>query len=432
MDEKEFKALVDKLGKETAAKIKSQFDELETSVKIKVDAAVEKGMAGLAKQDDVKAEVAEALKEYGTKATDLEAVVKAQGDKINGLIEKQSKPFTGMKMIEDIFTENIPKLKELHAKGTGFIEVSLKAAVVDSIANSIQNMTSPPGSPYAPGISNIPLTVYDIIRNPNFVSNYVDTGTTDVSRLAWINETALTGLPALVLEGAQKPQESRTFQVEFSQAKKIAAYLQITEEFDQDLSYLTSQVKSLLQQDLVRAYDSQIQADVIAAATPFNFTDVGISGYSLSSLQNGIYDATYWDGLAVMGAYPRNNNFIPNVSLINPLTWIKMQTTKDTVGRYNFPADSLQESINPIHGNKLFPDYAIVGDLKQFKVLIYKDFVLKMGWINDDFIRNQFTVVAEVRFHDYISAARKKAIVYGDCKWVAEQANSNSQPITGS
>ena len=120
------------------------------------------------------------------------------------------------------------------------------------------------------------------------------------------------------------------------------------------------------------------------------------------------------------------------MSLINPITWGKMQMGKDTVGRYNYPSDDLISRINAQIGNKLFPDFALVGDMKQFKVLIYKDFVLKMGWINDDFIRNQFTVVAEVRFHDYISTARQKAIVYGEAKWVAEQLNSSSQPIIGS
>jgi hypothetical protein len=420
------------LFKKQADKFNEQITALKTETQGKVDAAVDQAKKGLISPEQLQEATTKATEELSKTITTQEQILKAQGDKINGLIEAQKKPFSGMEAIEDVFKANSAKLKELHKAGTGFIEVNLQGKAVDSIANSIQNMTSPPGSPYAPGISNVPLTVYDILRNQQFVSSYTDNGNTDVSRLAWINETSLTGAPTLVIEGAAKPLTSRTFQVEMSTAKKIAAGIQITEEFDQDLPYLSSQVKSLLQLDLVRAFDDQIQTDVIANSSPFDFTTAGIGGYNLGALKGNIYDATLWDALTAMGLYPRINNFIPNVSLINPITWGKMQMGKDTVGRYNYPSDDLISRINAQIGNKLFPDFALVGDMKQFKVLVYKDFVLKMGWINDDFIRNQFTVVAEVRFHDYISAARKKAIVYGEAKWVAEQLNTNSQPIIGS
>jgi len=420
------------LFKKQADKFNEDTETLKKETQSKVDAAVEQAKKGLISPEQLEAATKAATEELSKTITAQEQILKAQGDKINGLIEAQKKPFSGMEQIDEVFKSNAPKLKEMYKAGTGFIEVSLQGKAVDSIANSIQSMTTPPGSPYAPGISNTPLTVYDILRNQQFVSSYTDNGNTDVSRLAWINETSLIGAPALVLEGAPKPLTQRTFQVETSIAKKIAAGLQITEEFDTDLPYLSSQVKTLLQLDLVRAFDDQIQADVIANATPFAFNVAGIGGYDLSRLQGNIYDATLWDALTAMGLFPRINNFIPNVSLINPITWGKMQMGKDTVGRYNYPSDDLISRINAQVGNKLFPDYALVGDMKQFKVMIYKDFVLKMGWINDDFIRNQFTVVAEVRFHDYISTARKKAIVYGEAKWIAEQLNSNSGPIIGS
>jgi hypothetical protein len=420
------------LFKKQADKFNEDTETLKKDTQSKVDAAVEQAKKGLISPEQLEAATKAATEELSKTITAQEVILKAQGDKINGLIDAQKKPFNGMEKIEDIFKENTQKLKDIHKAGTGFIEINLEGKAVDSIANSIQSMTSPPGSPYAPGISNVPLTVYDILRNQRFVSSYTDNGNTDVSRLAWINETSLSGAPTLVVEGAPKPLTSRTFQVEMSTAKKIAAAIQITEEFDTDLPYLSSQVKSLLQLDLVRAFDDQIQTDVISNVSPFDFTTAGIGGYSLGALKGSIYDATLWDALVAMGLYPMINNFTPNVSLINPITWGKMQMGKDTVGRYNYPSDDLISRINAQIGNKLFPDYALVGDLKQFKVMIYKDFVLKMGWINDDFIRNQFTVVAEVRFHDYISAARKKAIVYGEAKWIAEQLNSNSGPIIGS
>jgi len=434
LDAKEFEELHKKIKADTEEAFQKSNTELQKNVETRVNAAVEKAMAGSISKSEMEAEVKKATDEYSKKATDLEQKLHDQGEVLRGMKEKMDIKQEERKtiLIEDIVKENAPALKKLQKDGSGFITVNVKAAGITSVSNSIQAMTSPPTSPYAPGLGNQPLTLYDILRNPNFVSNYVNTGNTNASVMAWINETSLQGLPAITAEGGQKPLTQRQFQVEFSRAKKIAAYIQLTDEFDKDLDYLSSEVRRLLQTDVLRAYDDQIQQDVINNATPFSFNANSLGNNSLVALQHAIYDATYWDALMTLQTMIRLANFIPNVSLINPVLWTKMMSAKDTVGRYNYPAQEVINAINPIQGNKIFQDNAISGDLKQFNVMVYEDFQLKMGWINDDLIRNQFTIVGEIRFHDYISAARKAAIVYANAKWVAEQINSASNVIIGS
>jgi len=433
MTPEELKAIQDRVSEELKTRFEKQDGELKSAVEAKVNAAVEQLQKGMISKDDYQKMISDALKEYGEKATKIEEILRDQGDKINGLQESIKTNKTGLTDIKELIEPHIPKLKELYQAGTGFIKISLKAAGVTSIANGIQAMTSPPNSPYAPGISNQPLTLYDIIRNPAFVSNYVNMGYTDQSRLAWINETSLQGLPALVAEAGSKPLTQRTFQVEYSQAKKIAAYISLTEEFDKDLPYLSTAVRRMLQMDLVRAFDLQIQADVISSATQLSFTtQLGPNNLTLAPLKNQIFDATLWDGLFAMGTAVRLANFIPNVSLVNPITYAKLVMSKDTYGRYNIPPAELSNQVNPQQGNNVTADWSLVGDLKQFNTDIYEDFVLKMGWINDDLIKNQFTIVSEVRFHDYISNARKQAIMYANCKWIAEQLNGGSAFPIGS
>lgn len=434
----ELKEIKEKVSSDAAGIFEKQNSELQGKVEEKVNAAFEKLEKGMIKKEDFQGLVDEALKDYGTKATNLETVLRQQGEIINGLKETIVVQ-KGQTNLTEILQPHMEKIKQMQkdGPGAGFIRIDFKdianLKTVTSIPNSVQPMTAPPTSPYAPGISNEALSIYDIIRNQLFVSNFVDTASTDLSRMAWINETSLNGLPALVLEGAVKPNSYRTFQVQFSQAKKIADYIQITEEFDKDLNYLANLVKNLLQMDVARAYDLQIQADLIAAATQLNFTTpLGPNGLTIAPYKGQILDATYWDALFAMGTAVRLANFVPNVSLLNPITYGKMVMTKDLYGRYNVPPEEMVEQINPKQGNNVSADYALVGDLKQFKVFIYEDFSLKIGWINDDLIRNQFTIVSEVRFHDFISSARQNAIMYADAKYIAEQLNTNSEPIIGS
>jgi hypothetical protein len=425
MEKAEYEALVAKLQNEAKGKI----DILASEGQEKLDKFIKENTGKSISKEDFATFKTEVLDPLSQKASRLEDAMTKQGEIINGLKES-IKVTDPMKTIEDILKENAPKLKELREKGSGFINIDLKAAAINSIANAVVAPGSSPTNPYAPGLSG-PLTVYDFLRNPAFVSNYTNNGTTDQSRVAWINElAAIQGLPTLVTETNLKPLTEHQFQVEFSQAKKIASYIQLTEEFDQDLGYLSTQVQTMLKLDVMRAFDDQIQLDVLNNAT--QFTPAILATPPMSSFKASVFDATYFDALLAMRVYPRLNNFIPNVSLINPVSYAKMQMAKDTVGRYNTPSPEFVAMLNAQEGNKISADMALVGDLQQFNVLTYKGFTLKAGWINDDLIRNQFSIVGEIRFHDFISAARKTAIVYGDIKWIAETMNAASGIISGS
>jgi hypothetical protein len=430
MEEKDFRELQAKLNEGVQAK----FNEMKNETQAKITDAIAKASEGKMSAADFEEFKKEELKSLTEKASRLEDAIQKQGEIINGL--KQEKPAEAGLTIEQIIESNIGKLRELKDAGTGFIKIGLKAATMGyvpkltSIGNSVASMDAPPTSPYAPGIGGGALTLYDIVRNPNFVTNYVNMGRTNQSRLAWINELAYAGSPAIVTEGGAKPLTGHTFKVEFSTAKKAAAYIQLTDEFDVDLPQLSTSVKRMLQNDVLRFFDDYIQADVIANAT--QITSTSFNSGALAGFKNQVYDATFWDALLVMGTNVRLNNFIPNVSLLNPVLWGKMQMGKDTVGRYNYPSQDFQNSLNPRQGNKIFGDNAIVGDLNQFNVDIYEDFTLKMGWINDDLIHNQFTIVGEIRFHDYISTARRTAIMYGNAKYIAETINGGTGAISGS
>jgi hypothetical protein len=77
-------------------------------------------------------------------------------------------------------------------------------------------------------------------------------------------------------------------------------------------------------------------------------------------------------------------------------------------------------------GNKVAEDYALVGDINQYNVDVYQDMVLKVGFNSDDFRRNQFSVIAEVRYHDYISDNRKSALLYDNLNDIVSAIDSGS------
>lgn len=415
MDKKEYDELVIKIGKEAADQIKLQAKAIEDGLNAKYDLMV-KGLFTQAQFDEYKKELMETtLKEINDKLKAAEDVAKEQGTIINTLKETGGKPAS--KTLAEWFETQMPTIKELRAKQVGFFEVTgnqLKVAGVTSISGSIQDQAIAIGSPYAPGIGGAELQLFDIMRNPNFILNHVNVGRTNQFRLAWINEIDFQGTVGTnIAEGGIKPLTQHRFQVEFSTAKKAAAYIELTEEFDADVPGLATAVRRMLSTDVIRAFDDAVQADVIAAARP----------YEITQLNGQIDHAQRWSALRAMVGQVGYYNFIANTIGINPLTAVEVDESKADDGVYLLPPYLQRFRAMTVEANKIAFGYALVGDLMQYNVDIYKDFTLRIGWINDDFIHNKFAILGEIRYHSYISDARKKALCYNGLTGVVNLIN---------
>lgn len=406
LTEQQFNDLVSKVGNEAATQIKKQFADSEKSINDKI-ADVTKGVMTSAAFETFKAEELAKVSEQLQKVEDA---LKEQGTVINAM--KDSTP-AQPKTLENVLSDEntIKEIKEVLRKGQGNVEISLsgvtlKTAGSQSVGNSIQAMTPPPNSPYLPMAAPLDATnFFGIIYNPNFIINYVNRGRTNFSRLPWVNETSVEGGATQVQEGAAKPLWNTRFKVEMSEAKKTAAMSTITEEFDQDLPGFTTIVQRLLTETVARKWDDDVYAAVIAAAT----------GYTITGLNGKIDDANYYDALRAGIAQIGKNNFNANFIGVNPVTNALIEMQKSATDRLYLQPPFLQRILSMLReGNKVAEDQALVGDITQFNVDVYKDMVLKVGYNLDDFQRNQFSVIAEVRYHDYISNNRKTALAYYD------------------
>ena len=396
--------LLVKVGKEATEATKKEMAKVEKELS-DLKSEVAKGYLTQKQFDEI---TAEKLEPINNTLKQLEETSREQGKKMTAALEKAEGGKT--KTLEQFLLEQGDAIK--HAMENGkYIEYTgtqLKAAGVMTVASTV-----PTPSPYAPGIGGGPLELFDLKRNPNFITSKIDLGRTDQSRLAWTNELAVEGSPSLVEEGAVKPLTNHTFEIATSVAKKIAAHVEMTDEVEQDLPQMATLARRMLQDDVIRFFDDSIQVDVLAAARAYNIT----------GLNAKIKLANYWDAIGAMMGQIGFYNYTPNTVAINWLTNVMLNAEKATDGVYLIPPSKDEINAMKVYANKLAVDYALVGDLSQYKVDIYKDYTFKVGWINDDFVRNKKAMVGEMRYHSYISEARKNGIAYASLPAVVAQIN---------
>lgn len=407
MTPEQLKELEVSFGKQAAEKMQAESDKIKTALK----AEHEKVLEGFISKDDFEKKKAEQAEAFQKQLDKLEEASKEQGNKIAGIVTN-AKPES--KSLEQFIVEKGPEIKKALQEGK-YIEYTatqLKAAGVIGVASGFGTITDAtiPGNAYLPGLAGSGLELFEIVNNPNFILDQIDLGRTNSYRLAWINEKNEDGTITEVSEGAPKPKIDIEFETEISTAKKMAGYIHITDEFEQDLPQLATRVRRMLQERVLRAFDDTIQAAVIAAARPFEITD----------MNDSVDDANLWDAVYAMMAQVKKYNYMPNAVAINAITEALMKMSKATDGVYLLPSFASEITSRQSLANKVLPKHALVGDLKQYKVDIYKEFTLKAGLINDDLILNRSAIVGEIRYHRYISDIRKKALCYASLVEVKE------------
>lgn len=251
--------------------------------------------------------------------------------------------------------------------------------------------------------------IYEAQRGVPFILNFVNVGQTDAPALIWFDEVATEGAFAIVAEGAAKPLLQYKFERRTAEYRKAAGYTVITDEFTMDFPRLVSTINRLMRIDVRNKMNALILADMVTSA----------SSYSYSGLDDLVDNADDYAAIGAAIAQLQNNFYTPNVLVLNPGDAWRMRLTKSTGdGQYLMPPFSWNGQTYEFGRVIVDPAVAIgnffVGDGNVYNVDLRGDVIVRIGYNSDDFIKNQYSMVVEQYFYNYISNIRKAGLIYGN------------------
>lgn len=229
------------------------------------------------------------------------------------------------------------------------------------------------------------------IRYPeNFILNIIRS--TQVAKvpqtMIWREQAATDGAVAVVAEGGTKPLIKFNFVRASVGRKKYAGRIEWSEEFEYDNEKLFNAILAMFEDQVVRAWNAGIVADMIANATAYTTSilddtlvnpDAGIAAIAAASVINAM-------------------NFNADTVIMNPADMVATMFTQDVDGNWRL-VPYLQggkiNGMNLITSNSVTQGKALIGDSSTYSEE-HSAFILRFGVYDKQFITNEKTAVGEV------------------------------------
>ena len=114
----------------------------------------------------------------------------------------------------------------------------------------------------------------------------------------------------------------------------------------------------------------------------------------------------------------------PNVAFVNPLDYYELMHTKDANDNYLYlQIAGLPTDVAIIPKTDIAAGYVLVGDFTKLNIKNYIDYNVQLGWINAQFIENEFTMVGETRYFNFVKSLDQKAFIYDTIENIVTDIN---------
>lgn len=385
MDEKQYKDLVEKIGKEAADKIKSEFAELEK----KQGEAIANATKGLATEEAVK----EATKAVEEKAAKLEEILKVQGIAINEL--KQGGSENAKQTLVQVVEKEMEGLKASTKKGKDHEFVikadTLRAAIGDNAA-----------ALDVPGIGQLAtrkLSVYDLFRkvpvpkDRNGVIRYVD----------WDADTTVRAAAAIA-ENGSFPSSTAKWQTYTLSLEKVGDSIPMSEEFLYDAALFAAELKNFLDVNIALKVDTDL---ISANGSSPNIKGILAQIDAYTAAASGIADASIYDLIVKLReaiSKPYGSKYNPNVILMNISDINAMKLKKDANNTYILPPfydknGNVVDGISVVECNAITANQAVVGDSRYGAIYEEPGVTVTTGFATGDFESDMMTIKARRRLN---------------------------------
>jgi hypothetical protein len=424
-ESEEFKFL-DNLEKRVTITEGATHDEVTAAIKSGIDEAMK----------EVKGLSAEKINKLLDEKTGAMAILLKQGEEITRLkgglsgAEKRNFKEVIRKGFEAFAADSkkMDKLRQVAKDGSGGVTIFGD----DEVSKVVGNITTASVSTDTGGNALLDLINADEIASFNlrtpFIEQFATVTRSSKPVFVYADYEPKDGDVGFVAESGTKPQVDLQVVAKSLTPKKAAGYEIMSEEAVDDIPRLQSEATTLLfKKYLLKRQNGILSGDgtgntplgVISQATAWDNTSWDI-------VNNGVANGNLYDALIALAnqIYTTHNYtdeaaYFPNVAFVNPRDFAGLKLKKNEFGMYLFPQLVLSEN-SKIDNFALVPQRDItagkvlMGDFTKLRIINYIDYYVKMGWINDQFIKNLFTMVGEGRFFTLIKNLDKKAFVYAD------------------
>lgn len=334
------------------------------------------------------------------------------------IAEKGNKEVPTLKsVISNFIEENAEKIKEIKSAGSGVVELKVDKAVIE-----VANATLPVAAPALQGVQVAPPS------RANFrtavINSMVTTIPTTQASYAYTETLPLNGDFGFVAEKGTKPNIDLKFETRYAAPVKVAAHMVLTEEAIQDIPNLKAVAYDFLRQKHDLKKEKGLLLGDGISPNPKGATVFG-RAFSAGPLALSVTNPNFMDvvNACITDIYTTHNftdemPYMANIVLINPNDFfVQLVSAKDGMGLPLYPTASLFNQVN-IGGVTIMPHEDIVAgkifvaDLSKYNTTDYMGYTVKIGWINDDFIKNQFCIVGESRFHAFVKKLDEQAFIY--------------------
>ncbi|MDX0985121.1 phage major capsid protein [Sinorhizobium medicae] len=397
---------VEKTAEQLALEVKAEFDKTMNQVKEIAEKALAEAAKGVGMTDDLKEKADESLLKMNSLTEQVAEIEQklARGGGKKTTCEKT----IGEQFVEDQGVKDWAQ----SSPSKGKADVRFKATITSATTDTAGAAGAAVETTRLPGILALPqrrLTVRDLISP----------GRMDGNSLEYVRETGFTNSAAPVAETAAKPESDLKFDLVTTSAKVIAHWMKASRQILDDFSQLRSIIDQRLLYGLAYVEEGQLlngdgtgqnlhgiipQATAYAAAfTPDAPT--AIDTLRLAQLQ------------AALAEYPATGH------VMHPTDWARIELEKDTTGRYII--GNPQGMIGPtlwglpvVATQAIAVDKFLTGAFRLGAQLFDRwDARVEAGFVNDDFIKNLVTILAEERLA--LAVYRPEAFIYGDLGYVA-------------
>lgn len=323
------------------------------------------------------------------------------------------------KEISKFIEDNIDEIKSIASAKTGFVELTIKAPANITTGNGTNN--TPPS---ITGVQQAPAS--NVGLRGTFVDGLVSKFKTNQSAFAYTEMRPKDGSYKFLSEGETKPQIDFEWETNYAKPKKIAAWIRLTDESVQDVAGLQSIATDFLR----KKHDLKKQNGILfgdgSGANPKGATKYGrsfVAGGMAEAITNpnimDVINACVTDIFTTYN-YEDEESFMPSLVVLNPTDfYIHFTAKKDGDGKPLYPTASLFNTVN-IGGMTIIPERSIptgkifASDMSKYNTTDYIDYTVRIGYTGDDFIKNQFVILGESRFHAFVKKLDEQAFIYDD------------------